>query len=173
MTRWATRTVGLILACAAFAVILADGAVAAIPTDYCKDKTREAVVKRYNRGELTVPLRCGTDSWGFDHIVLRGRWSDGFSSQIAQTISRGTMSRDGTVYATFDADCNELFRIIVNPGALHGTGFSPQGIITAYYITPVTMETGRRVSSPSPDGQCLITEPVSDTEGTFAHELDA
>jgi hypothetical protein len=82
------------------------------------------------------------------------------------------MSRDGTVFATFDDDCNELFRVIVNPGPLHGTGFSPQGIITAYFVTPVTLETGQRSASSLADTHCLIAEPVSSVEGRPTRGLD-
>ncbi|MGH3585505.1 MAG: hypothetical protein ACRDQ0_04190 [Pseudonocardia sp.] len=173
MIRWVVRALGLSVACVALAATLTDGAAAEVPTYHCNDKSRESVVKIYHRGGVSVPLRCGTDTWGLNHIVSRGRWGDTFSAQIAQTIARGTVSRDGTVYAAFDDDCNEPFRIIVNSGALHGTEFAPQGIVTAYHISPGPQATAYPASSPAPDGQCLIVEPVNRTEERSSHGLDA
>lgn len=35
----------------------------------------------------------------------------------------------------FDGDCEELFRVWYNNGALNGDGVQPQGVITAYRVT--------------------------------------
>jgi hypothetical protein len=59
---------------------------------------------------------------------------------IALTIARGEkvsdLQQDGgsVIFALFDTSCHELFRVIYNGRALNGTGVSPQGIITAYYV---------------------------------------
>jgi hypothetical protein len=155
--------------------LMASGASASVPGDFCNGKGQEAVVKVYQRGAESIPLRCGTDRWGFNHVVPKGRWNAAFDSQIAQTISRGTVNRDETIYATFEQSngkCRELFRVIVNRGAIYGTGFAPQGIITAYETTAGMMEIGHRQASPPVDGQCLIMEPVSDRERFSLHAMD-
>lgn len=79
-----------------------------------------------------MPLRCGTIKWGFRHVVGHGRWNERFDAKIAWTISRGQEFGGGTIYAAFNEDCLEVFRVVVNPAAIYRTGFRPQGIITAY-----------------------------------------
>jgi hypothetical protein len=138
----------------------ADVVAASVPTSYCNGKAESLVVKNYKRAADTIPLRCGTPTYGFVHLVTRGRWNAAFDSQIAQTIARGEVSADRTIYATFDARCHELFRVVVNPGPIGGNGFRPQGIITAYHISPIR-PTAQVLAAPA-DGQCPIIEPIAD-----------
>ncbi|OLT14472.1 hypothetical protein BJF78_19185 [Pseudonocardia sp. CNS-139] len=94
-------------------------------------------------------------------MVFRGRWNQAYDAQIALAIARGTESRDRTVYATFDENCNELFRVLVNPRAYRGDQFSPQGVITAYPITPAMVGIGHEWRTESAGRQCPIVEPVN------------
>jgi hypothetical protein len=70
---------------------------------------------------------------------MKARWDAAFDAMIALTIARGEkvddLQQDGgnKIFALFDGNCNELFRVIYNGGAYLGNGVSPQGIITAYY----------------------------------------
>lgn len=101
-------------------------------TDACSAKSEASVAVLYRRGPGAIPLRCGTVKWGFRHVVGHGRWNERFDAKIAWTISRGQVFDNGKIYAVFNGECLELFRVVVNPGAIYGTGFSPQGIVTAY-----------------------------------------
>lgn len=117
----------------------------------------------YMRGAAAIPLRCGTATYGFNHLVQKGRWNAAFDSQIAQTISRGEESADRTIYATFNNTCVELFRAVVNPGAIGGTGFAPQGIITAYYRTyPTTAAAPDSTQASRERTDCPIIIPVNE-----------
>lgn len=132
---------------AAVAVALGAGAVApsamaapsahaSVPTTYCQGKSQVSVVKTYARGGGRYALRCGTSSWGFNHITHR--WNSAFDSKMALTFAYGEdvndVQQDGgsVIFALFDNRCHQLFRIIYNGGALHGNGVRPQGVITAY-----------------------------------------
>ena len=84
----------------------------------------------YQRGPTSIPLRCGTATYGFNHVLQR--WNDAYDSQIALTIARGEVTPDGSRYSLFTPKCKELFRVIVNQGPIGKAGFRPQGIITAY-----------------------------------------
>ncbi|HEY6798319.1 MAG TPA: hypothetical protein VI248_26875 [Kineosporiaceae bacterium] len=124
-------------------------AAASVPTSYCNGKSLQSVVKNYYRGSAPRPLRCGTRTWGFLHITAR--WNSAFDAGIALTISRGEevgdLQQDGgsSIYALFDGQCNELFRVIYNGGAWRGTTtVSPQGIITAYDKSSVITTTPER-----------------------------
>lgn len=116
--------------------VVAPSAHASVPTSYCKGKSYQSVVKTYARGSGRYALRCGTTSWGFNHITAR--WNATFDSKMALTFAYGEdvsdVQGDGgsNIFALFDGNCNQLFRIIYNGRALHGTGVSPQGVITAY-----------------------------------------
>lgn len=109
---------------------------ASVPKTYCHGKSQTKVVKTYRRGAGRYALRCGTSSWGFNHITHR--WSSSFDSKMALTFAYGEDVRDvqqdggSNIFALFDNRCHQLFRIIYNGGALHGNGVRPQGVITAY-----------------------------------------
>lgn len=114
----------------------AANASASVPTTYCGGRSYTHVVKSYSRGAVSLPLRCGTATWGFTHITAR--WNSSFDANIALTISRGEEVTDrqgdggSAIYALFDGRCRELFRVIYNGGAYRGNDVRPQGIITAY-----------------------------------------
>lgn len=144
-------------------------ALASAPVYSCQAKSEASVVAVYSRNTLAIPLRCGTLNYGFNHLVARGRWSDVFDSDIALTIARGEQSADGTVYAWFDDNCTETFRVIVNPGPIGGSGFRPQGVITAYEVSsPITVayrtDYGGQRSIPEGTARtdCPIVIPVND-----------
>jgi hypothetical protein len=113
-------------------------ASASVSSSYCNGRSYKSVVKKYYRGSAAHPLRCGRSTWGFRHIT--SRWDAHFDSWIALTISRGAevgdLQQDGgsNIYAIFDRNCHELFRVIYNRNAYLGrTDVRPQGVITAYY----------------------------------------
>jgi hypothetical protein len=111
-------------------------ASASVPTTYCGGRSYTYVVKNYNRGAASLPLRCGTSTWGFNHVTAR--WNGSFDANIALTISRGEEVSDrqedggSAIYALFDDRCRELFRVIYNGDAYRGNDVRPQGVITAY-----------------------------------------
>ena len=133
--RGAAVAVSSLVLVAASATV-APAAHASVPTSYCKGKSYQFVVKTYSRGSGRYALRCGTTSWGFNHITAR--WNATFDSKMGLTFAYGEdvsdVQGDGgsNIFALFDGNCNQLFRIIYNGRALHGTGVSPQGVITAY-----------------------------------------
>lgn len=107
-------------------------ASASPPLNACAAMSQEHVVVAYRRGDLVMPLRCGSPTWGFRHIVGRGRWNDRFNAKIALTFARGQEFDNGARYALFGADCRERCRVIVDPWAFRGVEVRPQGIVTAH-----------------------------------------
>ncbi|MFF7332602.1 hypothetical protein [Streptomyces sp. NPDC008150] len=97
----------------------------------CDGKSQNTTVKVYKRGATSVPLRCGTSTWGFRHV--QHRWNDAFDREIALAVSRGESNASHTIYITYRSKCKEHFRVVVNHGALNGKGVAPQGVITAYH----------------------------------------
>jgi hypothetical protein len=94
-------------------------------------------VRNFVRGPSVYPLRCGTKTWGYVHLVAGHEYDP---SMIALTISRGSGPFLGVFTYVPDPD-NECpvdeYRVVENAGALNGNGVRPQGIITAYW-TPIT-----------------------------------
>ncbi|MCX5530073.1 hypothetical protein OG785_05820 [Streptomyces sp. NBC_00006] len=114
---------------------------AAAPTataaDACAGKSYKHVVKRYNNGLGIIPLRCGTSTWGYRHLVARGRWSASFDKKITKALWSGTpVTITGGrwhYYMVAVPPCTKYFGVLDNPntyGRDHVT--HPQGIITAY-----------------------------------------
>ncbi|TCK26666.1 hypothetical protein [Pseudonocardia endophytica] len=136
MRHW-VRRIGAGLSSTSIVAVLSlaipPAAVAMTPgVDACAAKSQESVVLNYRRGAVVMPLRCGSATWGFRHVVARLRWNERFDASIALTFSRGQEFHNGSTYALFDADCRERFRVKVNPRAFRGVEFRPQGIVTAY-----------------------------------------
>ncbi|GGP95674.1 hypothetical protein [Streptomyces melanogenes] len=102
---------------------------AAATADPCAGKSETYVIKTYTRNFQAVPLRCGTSTWGYRHIVAKHGFDDG---QIANTVARGRQSF-GFYYTNLNQCPPMTFKVVFNDGALGGTGVRPQGIITAYY----------------------------------------
>lgn len=156
-TRLRSRALALLTALVGLLIALQMTAHASVPTTYCSGHSYTYIVKNYYRGSAARPLRCGTTSWGFNHI--KGRWNSAFDANIALTISRGESVADyqqdggSRIYALFNNYCNELFRVIYNGGAYNGYGVRPQGIITAYYITNSAIATSPGVNAVTPDGK--------------------
>ncbi|MFE0640113.1 hypothetical protein ACFW2Y_00575 [Streptomyces sp. NPDC058877] len=123
-------TIGSALAITASALAITSApANAAATADPCAGKSENYIVKNYTRGFVNLPLRCGTSTWGYRHLVPKHGFND---SQIANTVARGKQSFG--FYYTNLAQCPPVtFKVVYNDGALGGTGVRPQGIITAYY----------------------------------------
>jgi hypothetical protein len=150
MNHLRSRLSRMVATAAAVAVLTvpvgATSASATVPTTVCNGQSYKSLVKTYAYGAQALALRCGTATWGFVHI--KARWNAAFDSMIALTIARGEkvsdLQQDGgsVIFALFDGNCHELFRVIYNGRAYLGTGVSPQGIITAYYNTtgPVAVQ---------------------------------
>ncbi|GGK25486.1 hypothetical protein GCM10010124_17540 [Pilimelia terevasa] len=81
-------------------------------------------------------MRCGSDSWGFRHIVKKGRWNSDFERMMVQTTASGEW-RAGHGFILKDGTCppKDIFKVIFNYGAHNGNGIKPQGVITAYHVT--------------------------------------
>lgn len=160
--------IGATLAATSIAALTIEPASATVSTSYCNGRSYKAVVKNYTRGSASLPLRCGTSTWGFRHIT--SRWNADFDSMIALTISRGEavpdVQQDGgsKIYALFDNNCNELFRVIYNGGAYNGNDVKPQGIITAYdertgtAVTPGATQSG--AVEPSYRTDCSVIQNI-------------
>lgn len=95
-------------------VLFPSSAYAAVGAGVCSGKTEDFMVKVYRRGAAAVPLRCGTDTYGFNHVQTR--WNASYDAQIAPTIARGDVTPDGRVYVLFGEKCRQLFRVLANPG---------------------------------------------------------
>ncbi|MCD9875111.1 hypothetical protein [Streptomyces guryensis] len=123
-----------------------DAAAVASASDPCQRQHYSKVAYTYWIGPSKMPLRCGTKTWGYNHIVERGRWSTSFSNKISDTLFNGYERSPGVYYRyKVGAGCSSKpptknFKVVVNKGPLGGTpgGLTPQGIITATveYTTP-------------------------------------
>lgn len=121
---------------AGFAEPRADEVVAA---NVCDGHAMSYIAKYYYRGPSAIPLRCGSISWGYRHLVERGRWNFTFDAMIAEAVSRGTVKP--TVggrwhYIKLNNSCGgpPYFSVLDNPLAYGANPkINPQGIITAYY----------------------------------------
>jgi hypothetical protein len=63
------------------------------------------------------------------------RWNAAFDGMIALTYARGE-TYDHKKYILFDDNCQARFVVYLNPAAHRRTGVRPQGVITAYPVTP-------------------------------------
>jgi len=76
-------------------------------------------------------------------VHLSARWNAAFDSEIQLTIAQdekvSDRQQDGgsVIFALFDADRQEIFRVIYNGGAYDGNGMRPQGIISACARTSI------------------------------------
>ncbi len=139
-------------------------AQASVPTTYCNGRFYTFVVKNYTRGAAHLPLRCGNSRFGFLHVTAR--WNAAFDANIALTIARGESASDvqqdggSAIYALFDNNCNELFRVIYNGGAYNGNGVRPQGIITAYAPGPISTIAPDTARAPAYRTDCPIIQNI-------------
>ncbi|MGW3337041.1 hypothetical protein ACWDCL_06080 [Streptomyces sp. NPDC001009] len=112
----------------------------------CKSQHYSKVAYTFYIGPSKMPLRCGTKTWGYNHIVERGRWSTSFKNKISDTLFNGYERTAGVYYRyKVGTGCSSKpprknFKVVVNKGPLGGMpgGLTPQGIITATveYTTP-------------------------------------
>ncbi|MFV0130145.1 hypothetical protein ACLGI4_20975 [Streptomyces sp. HMX112] len=107
----------------------------------CNNKSQAAIAKTYHRGPATVHLRCGTKSWGFRHLVAKGRWNATFDKKINRTVWSGTITTNlpgQRIYDDMRLACpaKSEFKVVTNPGPMGANpAVNPQGIITAYKPT--------------------------------------
>jgi ABC-type antimicrobial peptide transport system permease subunit len=143
----AAFTVGLSSAGTALAATSAassPSAAAAAPaaSDPCKGRSDTYIVTRFIRGPEVFPLRCGTTTWGYNHIVYRDHNYN--PALIALTLARGSQPIPGQQvlqYRWSSTTCptyNFTYTVVYNQGALNGTKVRPQGIITAYESVTVS-----------------------------------
>jgi hypothetical protein len=115
---------------------------AARASDPCKGKSQTYVVRTFIRGPEVFPLRCGTNTWGYNHLVYRAH--DYNPALIALTVARGSAPVPGEQVLQWKwhtLTCptyNYTYTVVYNQGALNGHGVRPQGIITAYESVTVT-----------------------------------
>jgi len=80
------------------------------------------------------PLRCGTSTWGYIHLVDGHEYDP---SAISVTVARGTQDPIFHIftYVISGNTCPTVtYKVVYNDGALNGNGVRPQGIITAYPV---------------------------------------
>ncbi|MFF8650894.1 hypothetical protein ACF06D_22015 [Streptomyces griseoluteus] len=121
-------------------------AAAASASNPCKSQHYSKVAYTFYIGPSKMPLRCGTKTWGYNHIVERGRWSTSFKNKISDTLFNGYERTPGVYYRyKVGTGCSSKpprknFKVVVNKGPLGGMpgGLTPQGVITATveYTTP-------------------------------------
>ncbi len=63
----------------------------------CKSQHYSKVAYTFWIGPSKMPLRCGTKTWGYNHIVERGRWSTSFKNKIGDTLFNGYKRLHGGV----------------------------------------------------------------------------
>jgi hypothetical protein len=80
------------------------------------------------------PLRCGTSTWGYIHLVDGHEYDP---SAISVTVARGAQDSIFQIftYVISGNTCPTVtYKVVYNDGALNGNGVRPQGIITAYPV---------------------------------------
>lgn len=143
-----TMSVSVVVACLALPLAVEPAAatpgpetVAGVAANACAGKPAKTIVKKYHRGPAIVPLRCGTKTWGYKHLVKKGRWSTNFSKKINSTIWSGTIAVDIPGERTYERKqvaCppRVLFKVVTNPGPYgRDHRIKPQGVVTAYKPT--------------------------------------
>ena len=145
---WRMRLLALPLAAAACAMALVPGSASAstpsatvgqsAAANPCAGRSQTYIVANYKRGSAVYPLRCGTSTWGYVHLIQKHEYLPG---TIAVVVARGGQSTSGHFFykgypgSAFGLGCKEVsYRVVYNTGALNGNGVRPQGIITAYPI---------------------------------------
>ena len=109
--------------------ISAVSAGTAYAADACTGKSTNHVVKNFYRGPRVIPLRCGTSTWGYRHLLPKHGYN---SAMIANTVSRGG-ERFGFYYLNLNQCPPMKYKVVFNPSGIGGSGPGPQGVITAYY----------------------------------------
>lgn len=104
-----------------------------ISSNPCAGKSQASVVRTYYHQVSYIPLRCGTATWGYNHLVASHDYDP---SMIQLTLAQGTQVSPG-VYQYSKPQCPPfIYRVVFNGGALNGNStIAPQGIITAYQVT--------------------------------------
>ncbi|MFT2017500.1 hypothetical protein ACMA1D_16930 [Streptomyces sp. 796.1] len=126
-----------------------------LAADPCKRQNYRKVVHIFYRGPEKVLLRCGTKSWGYRHMVERGRWSTSFKNKIDDTLWKGVQTSPGVYHRyRIPAGCHrpiKNFKVVFNQGPYGGDEgkTSPQGIITAVQENTLTA-----VSEKGAGGKC-------------------
>lgn len=123
----------------------------------CRSQHYSKVAYTFWIGPKRMPLRCGTQTWGYNHIVARGRWSTSFKNKIGDTLFNGYEKSPGVYYrykvgTGCSSNPRKNFKVVVNKGPLGGRpgGLTPQGIITA------TVEyTARPIAAPSASAETV------------------
>ncbi|MFH8395422.1 hypothetical protein [Streptomyces sp. NPDC018036] len=133
----AQRATAVAAVLAAVSSPVAGTANAASAANPCAGQSEAHIVKNYYQGPLVIPLRCGSNTWGYRHLVYRGRWSADFDKKISHAIWRGTAVPipGGRWHYYMEAmpPCSKYFGVLDNPNAYGRTPrINPQGIITAY-----------------------------------------
>jgi hypothetical protein len=148
-----TRLLALPLLAVACLIGLLSGAASASTTDTlaktanpCSGRSHSYIVQRFFRGPAVYPLRCGTNTWGYTHLIIGHEY---YPSAIALTIARGQPDPVFQIF-TFVISTNTCptvtYKVVYNDGPLNGTGVRPQGIITAY---PVVSESAPDAKQPA------------------------
>jgi hypothetical protein len=99
-------------------------------TSPCAGRSATYIVEYFYRGPAAYPLRCGTSTWGYNHLIKHGY----NSSLISLTVARGTQDSIFQIFTyVLEEVCpTPVYTVVYNEGALNGNGVRPQGIITAY-----------------------------------------
>lgn len=141
MGSWRARLLILPLVAVASIIGLLSGTSSASTADMpaktanpCSGRSPSYIVQRFFRGPAVYPLRCGTRTWGYTHII---RGHEYYPSAIALTIARGQPDPVFQIF-TFVISINTCptvtYKVVYNEGPLNGYGVRPQGIITAYPV---------------------------------------
>lgn len=119
---------------------------AALSPNACRGKSKGHIVKWYfsHVPLAPVPLRCGTDGFGFNKIRKK-HWSPTIDEDIANTLAHYTKAEwqgpTTTAYILRDlAPCEGQFRVVVQYASYGSTGI--KGIITAYHEDRITLKPG-------------------------------
>ncbi|MFJ1584284.1 hypothetical protein ACIOC1_13305 [Streptomyces sp. NPDC088197] len=119
---------------------------AALSPTACNGQTAGHIVKWYapHVPYALVPLRCGSSTWGFNHIHSK-HWSAHVDEDIANTLAyfTSTVPQGGNSIAFILRDlapCEGQFRVVVQFNSYGSTGI--KGIITAYHENSITLHRG-------------------------------
>jgi hypothetical protein len=138
-------------------------AVTSLTAGTCNGRPYNYIVAYFdNPGQGRLPLRCGDDKFGLNHIKARGHLDGGTANMIQATLTYGEQ-KDSGAKVLFDQNCNTLYTVAYGYNARNGNdqAANPIGIITAY--PPSTTLTAGQADAVRAEGyrtDCTVYVPI-------------
>jgi hypothetical protein len=143
--------VSAIVACGLGLVVMGVSAPEAGAASVCVGQPATKIVKWYiaRVPYRNVPLRCGTATYGYNHVVARWISDPPYDYNISSTVAHPQWTTGAGSSVTFEAYASRcpggIFRVVVEYSN-YADG-NPKGFITAYNVSAAAASKGSRVLS--------------------------